>query len=398
MLILIGLIGNTPVEIREKLSVTSKNTSIFLKKTRNFCEGAVVISTCNRMEIYLEARNSEKNFIKEVFDAAEWKKEYMKYVFILSGPRVAKHIFEVSCGFHSRILGEDQILAQVRDALKSARNAKTVSKSLNKLFEYAISCGKEFRCNTALNKIPISIASITVKEAVKKGATSFLLVGFGKVNQLVYKYLISQQYENIFIAVSDIDNVKIRAERVSVVDIRDKARIIQKADCIISGTSSPEAVLTKADLEHYREQIIFDLAVPRDIDEKAGELPFIKIYNVDDISKMDIENRELRKAVMEENRTLISQYLEQYDRWENLQIIVPKIRNLKYQGEMVYKKRLRTFVNKSSSNKNVLAEVLLKSTSDAFINRAIEVLKEETMNGENRECIRIIEKIFLGAS
>jgi len=395
MLQLIGFRSNTPVEIRERISVTNNNVNEFLSKAKDFCDEIAIVSTCNRTEFYLISSINGEELIKKIFNTANWNEEYKKYIFAVDGKRAAEHLFEVACGYHSKILGEDQILAQVKNALDYAKCKKTVSKNLTRLFENAISCGKEFKMKTSLNSIPVSTASITVKEAIKAGCNSYMLVGFGEINKLVYKYLTSHQYEKVYIVVRDTKKVNIKDKRVSIINIKDKNSIISKVDCIITATSSQNPIISKDDFKELREQVIFDLAIPRDVDEDIKEIHSLKVYNVDDISGMDIANKEKRKEVMEENKFIIKKHIEQFISWESLQILVPQIKRLKSQGDIVYKKRYKTFINKVDSNKKDLLEILFKSTSDAFINRAIEVLKEETLKGENKECIRIIEKIFL---
>lgn len=398
MLQLIGLRSNIPVEIREKLTVITSNVEVCLNKLKDFCEEAVIISTCNRTEVYLITELSSENLNKKVFQALNWDIEYSQYIFNIREEKAAKHLFEVSCGFHSKILGEDQILGQVKNALEISKNQKVALTILIRLFENAVSCGKEFRNATNLYRIPVSSASISVRQAEKLGAKSFMLIGFGNINQLVYKYITSIEYEVIYIAVRNVDKVNIKDENIKVINVKEKNNFISKVDCIITATSSEFPIISKEDFANERPQFIFDLAIPRDVSNDVYQLPMVKVFNIDHISIMDEENKGKRKAIMESNRHIIDKNLEQFIKWKNIETVVPEIKRLRMQGNLVYKNRFESFIRKSKSKDKInLAETLLKSTSDAYINKAIEVLKEETLKGKSKECLEIIERIFLSA-
>ncbi|MFL0268652.1 glutamyl-tRNA reductase [Candidatus Clostridium radicumherbarum] len=399
MLQLIGLRSNITVDVREKLSVTKDNVDESLQRLKVFCNEAVIISTCNRTELYLVTDLIDESLTENVFKALNWDKKYLNFIFNISERKAVEHLFEVSCGFHSKILGEDQILGQVKNAIEISTKSKAASSILIRLFENAVSCGKEFRNRTKLYSIPVSSASIAVKQAEKLRAKSFMLIGFGNINQLVYKYITSIKYEIIYIAVRNTEKIQIKAENIKIININEKNNFISKVDCIITATSSENPIISKDDFAYEKTQYIFDLAIPRDVSEDAAEMPWIKVFNIDDISTMDAENKEKRKVLMESSKYILKKHIEQFIQWKSIETIVPNIKMLKIQGDLVYKNRFNSFKRKSyTQDKNILAETLLKSTSDAYINKAIEVLKEETLKGKSKECLELIERIFLNAN
>lgn len=397
---MIGLMGikkNTPLEIREKLTVHSKKNREYINELLTFMNEVVILSTCNRTEIYFNAFFDEEKLLKKIFDIFNWNHEYKSYVFIAKDKDVCKHLFEVTSGFHSKILGEDQILGQVKKAYEEALEIKSVSSELNRLFQEAITCGKRFRNESKLFEIPVSSASIVVNESINRGCNRFMLIGYGEVGKLTMKYLLSHKIDVVYLVVRN-QNIKeeINDERVRVISFEEKNKYIDEVQCIISCTAAPHTVISKKDINESSHRIlIYDLAVPRDVDEDVTSLKRCEVYNIDTISSINDENRRLRAEKMQENKYIVTKYLNEYYNWLNLRKITPKIKELKTLGNTVYEKRAETFLHKSKSKDDIeLANMLIKSTSDFYINRAIEVMKEETLKGCGEDCIKIIEKIF----
>ncbi|AQS03932.1 glutamyl-tRNA reductase [Clostridium beijerinckii] len=398
---MIGLIGirkNTPLEIREKFIVKSKKYNEYFGELLKELNEVVILATCNRTEIYFNASLNEEELLKKIFDIFNWDYEYKKYVFITNNKDAYRHLFEVCSGFHSKILGEDQILGQVKDAYEEALEFKAVSLELHRLFQEAITCGKRFRKEAKLFEIPVSSSSIVVSEAIKRECTKFMVLGYGEVGQLVMKYLLSHKIQTVYLVVRN-PKIKdeIQDERVKVITFEEKNKYINSIECIVSCTSAPHPVVKTEDIsESGSRLVIYDLSVPRDVEKEVALLSRTEVYNIDTISRIDDENKKLRKDKMEENRHIMNKYLKEYDEWLKLRSISHVIKNLKTVGNDVYEKRVQTFSHKSKDKNDIaLAHKLIKSTSDFYINRAIEVIKEETLKGCGEEWIGIIEKIFM---
>lgn len=398
---MIGLIGirkNTPLEIREKFIVKPKKHKEYIKELLQDLKEVVILATCNRTEIYFNASLSEEELLKKIFDIFNWDYEYKQYIFITNNKDVYRHLFEVCSGFHSKILGEDQILGQVKDAYEEALNLKSVSLELHRLFQEAITCGKRFRKEAKLFEIPVSSASIVVSEAINHKCDKFMILGYGEVGQLTMKYLLSHNIKIVYLVVRN-NKIKdeIHDERVKVISFEEKNKYIDEVGCIISCTSAPHPVVKKEDInESGHKLIIYDLSVPRDVEKEVALLDRTEVYNIDTISRIDDENKRLRREKMEEHKYIMAKYLKEYEEWLKLRSISPTIKKLKTLGNEVYQKRSETFLHKSNSEKDIdLANKLIKSTSDFYINRAIEVIKEETLKGCGEEWINIIEKIFI---
>jgi len=397
----IGLIGirkNTPLEIREKFVIKPKKHKEYMQELLKEMKEVVLLATCNRTEIYFNSSFNDEELLKKIFDIFSWDYEYKQYIFMTTGQDVYRHLFEVCCGFHSKILGEDQILGQVKDSYEEALNIKAVSLELHRLFQEAITCGKRFRKESKLFEIPVSSASIVVNEAVSHKCTKFMIFGYGEVGQLTMKYLISHGAKLIYLVVRN-NKIKdeIYDERVKVIGFEEKNKYIDEVECLIGCTSAPHAVVKKSDInEEGNKLIIYDLSVPRDVEKEVAFLDRTEVYNIDTISYINDKNKKLREEKMEENKYIMTKYLKEYEEWLKLRSIAPTIKKLKAIGNEISEKRIQTFSHKSNSEKDIiLANKLIESTSDFYINRAIEVIKEETLKGCGEECMKIIEKIFV---
>lgn len=393
---MIGLIGirkNTPLEIREKFIIKYKEYEELLKELKE----VVILATCNRTEIYFNASLNQEELLEKIFCIFAWDYEYKNYIFMVNNEEVYKHLFEVCCGFHSKILGEDQILGQIRDAYEEALQVKAVSSELHRLFQEAVTCGKKFRKEAKLFEIPVSSASIVVNEAVSRRCTKFMVLGYGEVGQLIMKYLLSNDVETINLVIRN-NKIKeeIRDKRVNVISFEEKNNYIDEMDCIIGCTSASYPVIKRSDIsEEGNKIIIYDLAVPRDVEKEAALLDRTEVYNIDTISRIDDKNKRLRKERMDEHKYIMTKYLKEYEDWLKLKSVSPVIKKLKSLGNEVCEKRNETFEHKSNNEKDIaLAHKLIKSTSDFYINRAIEVIKDETLKGCGEEWMKIVEKIF----
>lgn len=399
MIQLIGLKSNLPLQIREKFSVIQKRCEVYTKKLYEICDEVIVLSTCNRTEIYFSSNCHDEDIIDNIFDVLGWDKNLREYTFYYKDNKVAVHLMNVICGFKSRILGEDQILGQIKDSYELATKVKTVNKDLQKLFQIAITCGKEFRTKSRLYEVPVSSSSIVVSKSKEKGIKRFMILGFGEVGKLTLKYILGTSFNVVYIAVRNPKSVHpFEDERIRVITFEDRFKHYNDVECIISCTSAPHCVVSKDKLPKDKSITIFDLAVPRDVEEDVYKMENVEVYDIDTVSSIDDENRKKRELIMEDNKYIVDKYIKEFLDWKKIQQISGEIINLKKCGERVYEKRYKTFRNKKATKDNErLAEVLLKSTSDAFINRAIDVLKEEQLKGRVDDCMRVIKKIFYAA-
>ena len=165
-------------------------------------------------------------------------------------------------------------------------------------------------------------------------------------------------------------------------------------DCIISCTSAPHAIIYKEELPK-KEFLIFDLAVPKDIDAGVLTLSGVKVYDIDNISSIDENNKIMRKEKMEKYRYIIQEYIDEFIKWQSLDELSPEIQKMKNFGDQICKKRIETFKNKRYTKDNeLLVQTMIQSTAKVYINRAIDALKEAKLQGKEDEYLKLINKIF----
>lgn len=395
---LIGIKKNINIAIREKFSISDKRKNEALGLLLKEFDEAIILNTCNRTEIYVNHNLSEGELIKIIFSIFKWNQELRDYIFYKEGNFVTKHIFQVACGYHSKITGENQILGQIKGAFNNSLKIKGANKILGRLFQDAIACGKKFRTEAKLYEIPISSISIVINKFIEMKCKRVMVLGYGEVGSLAIKYLLQNNFQEIYLVVRDIGKVQdLKDNRIRVIDFKEKNKYINNVDGIISCTKAPHTVINKGEVHNEGNKLYcFDMAVPRDIDEEVLLLDRVCSYNIDEISKIDDKNKRLRLLRMEENKWVIDKGIIDFNNWMKLKEISPFIKEIKENSEKIYKKRIKTYHNKKKEAlDSKLVEVLIKSTSDFYLNRAIDLLKEEKFKGCEEECMEILRKIFL---
>ncbi|MGG7143498.1 glutamyl-tRNA reductase [Clostridium nigeriense] len=398
MIQLLGIRKNTGVEIREKLTLSPKKRKEYTKELLQYFDEIIILSTCNRTEIYYNGSLKGEESLLKIFEVLNWDIDLKENCFYLDERDTIKHLMEVVCGFHSKILGEDQILGQIKEAYSLAMEIGSSNSELQRLFQEAITCGKKFRTEGKLYEIPVSSASIAVSEAIKSNCKKIMVIGYGEVGSLVVKYALSSNIEKLNLVVRTVEKVtNIYDERVEVMTYDEGREIINEMDCVISCTSAPHLIIEKRHInEEGKDIVIFDLAMPRDVDEKIKDFSRIKLFDIDEISSIDDENKNLRKERMLQYKNIIKEHINNFCEWKNLREVSDIIKSMKKNSSKVINERQKTFEHKCHDKKDIeIAEILIKSTSDYYVNRAIEVLKEEQLKGHGKECIKILEKIFL---
>lgn len=409
MIHLIGIKKEIDLILRAQLAISQDDINgILLKMKETICKEVVIINTCNRTELYLNSSLSQEDLIQEVFKILNWNKNFVEYIFYSNDGKAITHLLEVSCGFHSKILGEDQILGQVKDAYLKSKELKVIKSSFDKLFSMAISCGKEFKTESKLYKTPVSYSSIAAKKALEQGCKNILILGFGKMAQLTLNYLIGKQdnLNKIYIVVRNTDKVinhgtiirnmdLIKNGKIEVISIDNLVDTYKYIDALICCTSSPTPLVLKEDLPCH-PLLIFDLSLPINVEDCCSQLENICLFNLDSLQNVDRENKIQRKNIMDSNRHIIRKYYDEYESFLKLKSLSNIIKDMKDEGQLLVENNLKTFQHKkyTKDNDNLVA-ILLKSGANTYINRAIEVLKEETLKGDNTEAYKLIQRIFL---
>ena len=408
MIHLIGIKRELNTTCRSLLSISPQIIDdIILNIKSTLCPEVVIINTCNRTEFYLNSNYTKEVIITKVFSILNWPKNFEDYIFYSSDKKAIQHLFEVSCGFHSKILGEDQILGQIKDSYLKSCELNAIKGDFHKLFALALCCGKEFKNKTKLYTVPVSYSSIAAKQALVNGSKNIAIVGLGKMGVLTLNYLVNKDIKKIYILGRNTEKIKTTLEtlkysylinkKIFVHKMDDKKEIFNKVESIICCTSSQTPIICKSDLSNHPLSI-FDLSLPANVNKDCLELNCLKLYDLDNLQHVDLDNKLLRKEVMEENRCIILKYMSEYSNYLRVKSITPVIKRLKKSSQCNSANHFKTYKNKQyTKNAEDLAETLISSTSNTYVNKAIEVLKEEAVNdhGDFEKTYEIIKRIFL---
>lgn len=322
---------NCPLEIREKVAFTLYNIDDAYKKLieDNVLLEAIIISTCNRSELYSLTSDNERvktyllQFYKDFFNLNVVDIE--SYTKVRKGRKAIKHLFEVSCGFQSMVLGEDQVLGQVKASYKSAMKHKTAGKVLSRLFIDSITTAKHIKCLTGISENPLSVSSIGVKLIEQQLKTlknkSALVIGLGEMSKITIQNLILREIGHIYVTNRTRrrckDFTKIFPD-IKQIDFNDRYSMIGNVDIIVSCTAAPHYVLTKNKFEKYyinQDLCILDLAIPRDVHPDITQIKGVELYRLDDLENIARENTQTRLKVREESQYIINNAVEKYIKW-----------------------------------------------------------------------------------
>ena len=321
-----------PIDLRERLSFTKAQNGQTVQKIRRLApvSGCVLLSTCNRTELYL---SSEEDLLpgQPLCQAAGCEYAPYEHAFVtLSGDEAIRHLMAVAAGLRSRIWGEDQIISQVKGAITLAREAGTADPLLETLFRCAISAGKEIRTKAHLTSVPTSASSMAVALLRDKlgnlTGLNAVVIGNGEMGRLAAD-LLYQAGAKVSVTLRTYRHGQtIIPSGCGVIPYDERMAHIDGADLVLSATTSPHYTMNAAQVEVMKNPpaIMVDLAIPRDIDPEIGRLPGIHVYNVDDLGD-HLENR----TVPQEVREIIRNQLDNFYHWVNYRDCISALDGLK---------------------------------------------------------------------
>jgi glutamyl-tRNA reductase len=338
-LLAIGLNHTTaPIEIRERVNFSPEQIQAALHDLieRELAQEVVIVSTCNRTELYY----GDKNNTAEVI--INWLSHYhnisyqqlQNHLYIYSQASAIRHLLRVACGLNSMILGEPQILGQIKSAYQVARAAKTTGRLLNKLFEHTFSVAKQVRTDTEIGSSPVSVAFAAVRLAQQifgdLSTQSALLIGAGETIELAARHLHENRLGRMIVANRTVERARQLAKEFAgyAISLEEISLHLAEADIVITSTASPIPIVTAADIKQaikirkHRPIFIVDIAVPRDVEPAAGELEDVYLYSVDDLNEVIQENlRSREQAALKAEEIIDTQVLHFISWWNSLDTI-----------------------------------------------------------------------------
>lgn len=404
-----------PVEIREKVSFNDAELADAmeaLKNKKSILEN-VIVSTCNRTEIYAigDQLHTSRYYIKEFL--SEWfgidKEEFSKYLFFYEGDGAIEHLFQVTCGLNSMILGETQILGQVRSSYLLAQRENTIGTVSNHLFKQAITLAKKAHAETEINTNAVSVSYAAVELAKKvfgnlKGK-NVLILGAGKMGELAIQNLQSNGADHITVINRTFEKAVNLAERFNgqAKKLQELQCALVEADILITSTGSKDIVVTKQMMDFVNKMrkgrpiFMVDIAVPRDLDPAIGELENVFLYDIDDLEGIVQANLEERKTAAEKIDFMIEAEIVEFNQWLNMLGVVPVISALRQKALGIQADTMTSLQRKLPHLSDRDLKVLNKHTK-SIINQMLKdpilYAKELADESNAKESLNDIVKIF----
>ncbi len=413
---MIGLLGlnhkSAPIEVRERFVFCEEDIKRFVSLLKlNGILGAIVLSTCNRTEIYYEMHEllvplSASDIENLLFTYRKSDKEIIKYFYHLENEAVADHLFHVGSGLDSMALGEYQIVSQIKSAVLISKTNKLISCTLGKLFDDALKAGKQVRTETALNLGAVSISYAGVELASKKfhplGAHPVLLVGAGQTGELTLQNLIKKSCSLFTI----VNRTREKAEELAakyqakVSDIEQLDELLLENDIVITSTTSKKPLIT-VDLVKQAMKVrsgkplfFIDLSVPRNVEMEVGELDHVHVYDIDALNLVIENNLEKRKGEIEMAEQMIGESVSEFIKWYNIRALAPTFKTISTSFQEASRNVLDGIIkNKEEENYEKALEYGDLITKK-LIGMMIENIKSVTDNGCNREYISVVNQLF----
>nr|XP_043630593.1 glutamyl-tRNA reductase 2-like [Erigeron canadensis] len=392
-LMVIGLSFHTaPVEIREKLSIPEAELPQAITElcALNHIEEAAVLSTCNRMEIYAVALSQHRG-VKEI---TEWMSkvsgvsisDIRQHQFMLYEKDATKHLFEVSAGLDSLILGEGQILSQVKHVVKVGQGVPGFDRKISGLFKHAIIVGKRVRTETNISSGSVSVSSAAVELAQMKipdhsyDSVNVLVVGAGKMGKLVIKHLIAKGCKKMVVVNRTEDRVAaIRGEFQDVEIVyqpfSDLMTCAADSDVVFTCTASETLLFTKEQVQILPEtptpRLFVDISVPRNVESCVSDLTTARVYNVDDLKEVVEANKKDRLRKAEEAQLIISDEVREFEAWKDSLETVPTIKKLRAYAERIRESEMEKCLAKMGGDITKKNQKAIHELSKGIVNRLL---------------------------
>jgi glutamyl-tRNA reductase len=359
-LFLLGVSHKTaPVDVRERLDFSSRDLGAAVEAlaTRPSAAESVVLSTCNRSEIYVASENPERAREDIVAFLSHYHslppESFAPHLFSFGDDAAAKHLFRVAAGLDSLVVGEPQILGQVKDAFETAAGRRCTGPMLSKLFHWSFGVGKRVRTETALGEgaVSISFAAVALARKIfgRLEGRRVLVIGAGEISSLTAEHLRSQGVGEMVITSRTTAHAETLASTVggTAAPWDDVTALLNTADIVVTATGSQRPILTRAQVEtttgRHRPDPLFiiDLAVPRDVEPSVGDIEQVFLYNVDDLQSIVQENLSRRTREIAHAETIVAEELLKFATWQRSRGAVPTVVALRQRFDAIRRSELQ---------------------------------------------------------
>ena len=390
-----------PVEIREKVAFAPEKMPDALQEltSQNAVNEAAILSTCNRTEVYCGLEEDDSPL------ALEWFRDFHSltssevdpYLFTHPDSEAVKHILRVASGLDSLVLGEPQILGQMKQAYATASQAGTTGAMLNRLFQHTFSVAKQVRTDTAIGASPVSVAFAAVNLSRQifsdLGKHTALLIGAGETIELVARHLHENGIGRIIVANRTVEKAHTLASEFDgyAIALPEIPSHLAEADIVISSTASPLPILGKGAVESalkqrkHRPMLMVDIAVPRDIEAEVGDLDDVYLYTVDDLQEIIQEGLRSRQEAAQQAEEIIDTQVTHFMGWLRSLDAVGTIREYRRSYEAICESATENALRQLGSGKD--ADYVVKELARQLTNRLMhdpcDRMRQAGFDGQN---------------
>jgi len=404
-----------PVEVRERLTVTPGHLGLVLTELREKCavSGGVWLQTCNRTEVYATVPDTAgvpEGLIGFLAQKAGFAvEEFRPCVYLYTSRATVEHLFRVAAGLDSMILGETEILGQVRQAYEEARDRGFTDRLLNALFQHAVAVGKRVRAQTRIDQNPVSVSYAAVQMAKKvvgclQGLT-VLVIGAGEMGSLTARYLVEAGVKAVLVSNRSYERALALAAQLGGQAVRfDQLPLyLARADIVISCTNAPHLVISPAvvaealSLRPGRPLVFIDIAVPRDVDPRVAELPGVSLYDIDDLQQVVESNLARRQELAARAGEILAEEVQSFWEWVRTLSVVPVITALKEKAEAIKQTELRRAFNRLG-RVDPRQERIITRLADSIVNQLLHDpivnLKRLVAEGDGSQYAAALQRLF----
>ncbi|MBI4289634.1 MAG: glutamyl-tRNA reductase [Chloroflexi bacterium] len=399
-----------PVEMREKMALSTDKMKEVTEALQRYLGPNVVLSTCNRTEIYAVGEEPLKDsqrllqFLSDYHHLPKWLLTSRLYTHVHED--AIRHLFRVASGLDSMILGEEQILAQVRRALEIAESNGNLRSPLSHIFRYALRVGKRARTETGISRYAVSVSRACVELAQKAvgdlSDRTVLIISAGEMGKLTGNILRDSGASRILIINRTYDRAAALADQLKgrAVPFADLGKALVEADMVVSATGAPTFILDRAlvadamKARSGKPLFLIDIAVPRDIDPKVGKLQNVCLYNIDDLQAFSQASLDERKREGLRVDTIIDFEVAGALRWWNNLKVVPTVVALREQAEAARKAEMKKTLKKMpglTPEQHERLDAMTKAIVKKMLHKPTVFLKDEN---KGHRCLPIARELF----
>ena len=404
-----------PLEIREKLSAPAEGISPLRELMQiGGVREAFYLSTCNRTEILFRVDDSAEEVLSQIKGFVRKQgtfspEEVERHCYVHVDEQAVRHLFRVAASLDSMVMGEPQILGQVKESYREAVDCDATGILLNKILHHAFRVAKRVRTETGIASHAVSVSYAAVELAKKifgnLSGKTVLLVGAGEMAELACQHLLQNGAGRILIANRTFERSLPLAEQFKGEAIRfnELAEHLRDVDIVISSTGSPQHVISKdmvaTALYRRKNRLLFliDIAVPRDIDPSAARLDNVYLYNIDDLQDIVDENRGIRRKEAEKAEAIVAEEVLRYWEWYNTLEVVPTIVSLKEKTTGIMRGELEksaSWLQNLREEDRSHIETLVSSVVNKILHDPIVGLKDKTMGQSAKPYVAAIKHLF----